>query len=600
MTVLAVEQIFTNCAVCLALACCAIIVLQRPSHEQRLAVAYIVFSLITVLGYLMIMYSKAYLQMLVYGTKLKYLGSVVMGGVVMLLFDYFKVKSGVWLKAFFLTSMFLLLFMACVFDSKSLRYVNHWLYTDYSSGLRDGIPVLHKVYGWGHTFYVVMAIVLFACTTFVFARVLVTNHAVDKTDIIILYCVIVLPQLSYLLEKLLIRIAGHEPIPVVPTALMVSDVLLVYLIAIRKFCDVNVLANNVVFDMVNTPALVLDRRYRLININDTALRLFPEINSYMIGRNAFNVLPLVLSSVIQDLVAEEKSLDSSQTMGNSAYIPCGEKVFQPKICRISSGRFLYGYVVWLEDVTLLHTYKDQLERDVETKTLELVESVDKMRTMRDQMVLGFSSLAEHHDLSSKGHLHRTAGYTKAIAQELFDEGLFRPELCSSFVEKMCQVAPLHDIGKTYIDKEIFNKAGKLTEAEYRLMQQHTTMGANFIESTMKDNVDMQYVKMAHDVALYHHEWWDGSGYPYGLSGTDIPLCARIMAVADNYDALVTKRPYKDAFSSELAYEIIRDGSGVHFDPAIVDAFNRIRPAIEAITELYASEDEYQGDILNDC
>ena len=144
---------------------------------------------------------------------------------------------------------------------------------------------------------------------------------------------------------------------------------------------------------------------------------------------------------------------------------------------------------------------------------------------------------------------------------------------------MKQVAPLHDIGKTYIDETLFNKPTRLTKEEFEEIKLHTIKGAEFIEQTLKDCTGTLYFQMAYNVAKYHHEWWNGTGYPLGLKGEEIPLCARIMAVADVYDALISKRPYKDVISFKDATEMIKSQSGSHFDPEIVKAFENIQDKI---------------------
>ena len=204
--------------------------------------------------------------------------------------------------------------------------------------------------------------------------------------------------------------------------------------------------------------------------------------------------------------------------------------------------------------------------------------------MRDQMVFSIANLAEHHDLSSKGHLMRTSYYTKAIATELLRENIYTDEIDGNFIQTIERVAPLHDIGKVYVDEKVLNRNGPLSPGERLQMESHTVKGASFLDSALKDCGDRLYSDMAHDIALYHHEWWNGSGYPSKISGLKIPVCARIMAVADVFDALLSERPYKKAFSMTEAYDIIHYQSGTHFDPQIVSAFESIKPEIRELIE----------------
>ncbi len=133
-------------------------------------------------------------------------------------------------------------------------------------------------------------------------------------------------------------------------------------------------------------------------------------------------------------------------------------------------------------------------------------------------------------------------------------------------------APLHDIGKIHIPDAVLNKPGKLTEEEFEIMKTHTTAGQELLIRAKEEIGESEYLNMAVEMAAYHHEWWNGKGYPYGISGEEIPLCARIMAIADVFDALTSRRCYKNAMPFEKAYAIIREESGTHFDPAVAEAF----------------------------
>lgn len=147
---------------------------------------------------------------------------------------------------------------------------------------------------------------------------------------------------------------------------------------------------------------------------------------------------------------------------------------------------------------------------------------------------------------------------------------------------MCKAAPLHDIGKINISDTVLNKPGRLTAEEFEIIKTHSAEGGKIIRQTLTNIESEEYLKMAEDMAMYHHEKWNGSGYPAHLAGEQIPLAARIMAVVDVFDALTSKRVYKDAFSIDKAFQIMEESSGSHFDPAIVGEFLSMRDEIEAI------------------
>jgi energy-coupling factor transport system substrate-specific component len=196
-------------------------------------------------------------------------------------------------------------------------------------------------------------------------------------------------------------------------------------------------------------------------------------------------------------------------------------------------------------------------------------------------VLG--DMVENRDENTGGHVRRTAAYAELIAKQLQMDGKEKDEIDDAFVATIAVAAPLHDIGKINISDVILNKPAKLTDEEFAEMKKHTLYGRDMLLRASKNLGETAYLKMAKEIAYSHHEWWDGSrGYPERLKGKDIPLSARIMAVADVFDALVSERPYKKAFSVDKAFQIITEESGTHFDPEVVDAFIRNREAAEQI------------------
>ena len=194
--------------------------------------------------------------------------------------------------------------------------------------------------------------------------------------------------------------------------------------------------------------------------------------------------------------------------------------------------------------------------------------------LQNGLILVLADMVESRDKCTGDHVRKTAAYTGIIMRELKREGVYIDQLTDEFMYDVEYSAPLHDIGKIQVSDAILNKPGKLTDEEFEIMKSHTTAGAQVIEHAM-DIVSEDYsgyLKEARNLAHYHHEKWNGKGYPCGLSGEDIPLSARIMAVADVFDALVSRRSYKEGFSFEKAMAIIEEGSGSHFDPNIVRAF----------------------------
>lgn len=192
--------------------------------------------------------------------------------------------------------------------------------------------------------------------------------------------------------------------------------------------------------------------------------------------------------------------------------------------------------------------------------------------MQRNIIYTLANMVENRDGNTGGHIKRTAYYVKLIGQKLQAGGVYADIMDDKYIKNLFESAPLHDIGKIKIPDAILNKPGKLTVEEFELMKTHSVEGANILRTSLSGIEDDAWLSMAIDMAEYHHERWDGNGYPKGLSGTNIPLCARIMAVSDVFDALVSDRCYKTAISTEAAIGILIEEKGKHFDPTVVDAF----------------------------
>jgi len=227
---------------------------------------------------------------------------------------------------------------------------------------------------------------------------------------------------------------------------------------------------------------------------------------------------------------------------------------------------------------------DYLEAEVDRRTHEL-------STIQNVTIQAMAALAETRDMDTGNHIRRTQCYVRLLARALVNHPRFSAILTQDYAELLYKSAPLHDIGKVGIPDRILLKPGPFMAEEFEVMKTHTTLGRDAIIQAEKAlGVQVEFLSCAKEIAYSHQEKWDGSGYPEGLSGDAIPLSARLMAVADVYDALISKRVYKDAMSHEQAVEIIREGAGNHFDPDIVAAFLSLTEDFRAIAGQYADSD----------
>lgn len=229
----------------------------------------------------------------------------------------------------------------------------------------------------------------------------------------------------------------------------------------------------------------------------------------------------------------------------------------------------------------LRDKNDFLKSEVERRTREV-------QVIQDVTILAMASLAETRDNETGNHIRRTQNYVRALAKKLKGHPRFRAALDDETIEMLYKSAPLHDIGKVGIPDSILLKPAKLTPEEFEVMKTHTTLGRNAIAAAeMRISAPSSFLSFAREIAYSHQEKWDGSGYPEGLAGDRIPVSARLMALADVYDALISRRVYKPPFPHARALEIIREGRGAHFDPDVVDAFLAIADEFDDIARRYA-------------
>ncbi len=206
-------------------------------------------------------------------------------------------------------------------------------------------------------------------------------------------------------------------------------------------------------------------------------------------------------------------------------------------------------------------YRRKLER----------EKTRKIETIQREVIMSIANLIENRDGTTGQHVKRTSRYVTQLVTLIREKNLY-PDISEEYYYNIIKAAPLHDIGKIAIPDAILQKGSQLTDEETEKMKQHTVIGSDIIISNFSGIEDLDYVKVAANVARYHHERWDGSGYPQGLKGKEIPLEARIMAIADVFDALISERCYKEAFTLDGAFEIMKEAAGKQFDPELLDLF----------------------------
>jgi putative two-component system response regulator len=337
-----------------------------------------------------------------------------------------------------------------------------------------------------------------------------------------------------------------------------------------------------------------DYRTKIANTGERALKIataephpdlilldimMPGMDGYEVCRRlkadaATAAIPVIFLTAKTEVEDEQKGFD----VGAVDYIT---KPISPPIVmvRVKTQLTLKAAADFLRDKNAY------LQTEVEKRTKEV-------QMVQDVTIMAMASLAETRDNETGNHIRRTQNYVRALAKKLRGNPLYAKQLDDATVEMLYKSAPLHDIGKVGIPDAILLKPGKLTDEEFTVMKSHTTLGRDAILAAEKlIDVPSSFLTLAREIAYSHQEKWDGSGYPQGLAGESIPLSARLMAVADVYDALISKRVYKPPFPHDKAVAIIREGRDKHFDPHMVDAFLQIAEEFQDIARRFEDSDE---------
>ena len=277
-------------------------------------------------------------------------------------------------------------------------------------------------------------------------------------------------------------------------------------------------------------------------------------------------IPVVFLTALNDEEMELKGL----SMGAIDYIA---KPFSPPLLL----KRIEVHLLVAEQKQELLLFNNNLSQMVEEKTATVVE-------LKNAVISTMAELVEFRDEITGGHIVRTQRYIRAMLDAMNTAGVYLDDISALDWDLAVQSSQLHDVGKIAISDIILNKPGKLTPEEFEIMKTHAAIGGKIINRLKEKAMDSDFLEYARIIALSHHEKWDGSGYPGGLSGANIPLLGRLMAIADVYDALVETRPYKAGFTHEKAVEIITNGRGTHLDPALVDLFAEIHGDFARIAE----------------
>jgi putative two-component system response regulator len=291
--------------------------------------------------------------------------------------------------------------------------------------------------------------------------------------------------------------------------------------------------------------------------------MMPGMNGFEVTRkvrqdNAHRLLPIILVTSLRETEDRVKGIEAG----------CDDFISKPfeKVEILARVRSLLKVKAYND---LMRHYRKELETEVTARTEELKHALERIKAASLETIYRLSKAAEYKDEDTGAHIQRMSLYSAALARRMgMDE---------STIESILYAAPMHDLGKIGIPDRILLKPTRLDAAEWEIMKQHSVIGAEILKGS-----DAEFIRMGETIALSHHEKWDGSGYPNGLKGIEIPIAGRITAIADVFDALTSRRPYKEPFCAEHSLAVIKEGRGVCFDPDVADAFFAIKDEIRTI------------------
>lgn len=518
---------------------------------------------ITNLGFSMFARATS-LEEAIAGKKIAYIG-----GCFLLMFIMFMVFSLCHIKLSRFIRVTLMTISTIIYISVlSIGYSDIFYKKDMSFEIVGDVVKINKTYSFMHNVFVVIVITYFAMSIIATVYSYFRKNQVSRTMIYLLCLSELVAMLAYFAGKQLV-----EGVELLPAAYVFGQIM--YLIIIYKISlyDISDTAIDSMVESGSTGFISFDFRFRYLGSNKTAKRIFPELYELTVDK-PINNLEIMKTTALKWL--EDFKKDNSK---NKIYYDKNDKVFLIEIVYLFDGRKNRGYQFYITDDTknqqyikLIDSFNDELINEVAQKTAHIVE-------MHDKLILGMAAMVESRDNSTGGHIKRTSEGVKLLTDEMKKDRF--KDLSDEFYKKLIKAAPMHDLGKIAVDDAILRKPGRFTDEEFAIMKTHAAEGAKIVHQILEGTEDIQFHTIAENVAHFHHERWDGSGYPDGLKGEEIPLEARIMAIADVYDALVSKRVYKEKMSFEQADKIIMEGMGNQFDKSLEPYYVKAKPKLEA-------------------
>lgn len=537
--------------------------------RNRISVFYsLLFAsiLVTNFGYMQLSFAKT-VEMAILANQVVYLGaSFSPFFLLMCLADLCKATIKMYYQKFFLA------FSCAIFALTLTIGKLPWYYKSVSLITENGASVIVKEYGPLHNLYPIYLGAILIAGIVIVSQAIIKQKDVSYLTSIFLFVSMYVMIAVYVGEK-----AFHLKVELLPAAYVLAQLLVLFLLRRISLYDVTTISANSMVESLSYGFVLVDSKGRFLGADPAAKVWFPEVMNLGIDR------PLRTENT--DFLRQLGQWFRGEAEQDIVYYERNGCIIEAKHMLLEDKKDKSIHCVYLRDDTkqqkytqLVEKYNENLEHDVNEKT-------DKIRQIQNDIIISMASIVENRDNNTGGHIARTSDIMKIFVNHLLEEGKFE-NLTQEVAERIIKAAPLHDFGKIAIPDVILNKPGKFTDEEYAEMKKHSAKGAGIVERILQNSEDTRFKEIAVNVAHYHHEKWDGNGYPERISGNEIPFEARVMALADVFDALVSKRVYKDSFSYDKAFAIIEESGGSHFDPELCSSFLSCRDKFEALYNSY--------------
>ncbi len=495
--------------------------------------------------------------------KMSYAGSLFL---LFFLFCVIVDVCNVQLPYFYKRILFILSFvvfgMVCTVGYSDLYYVTFEYVEKY------GVGNYVATYGPGHAVFNALVLLYLVADIGIIVYAFLKKKNVSYKSLVAL----ALMQLVSIVMFLVVRQMDNDTI-VMPAVYVFDQLILLYICVYVKRYDLAQCVLQSLEDSNVDGYVSISSNMKFLGCNDIAYGYFPDLKLCRVDHS----LPLGFS-IAQFFKIWAKEIKSGNVIVSKEYESNG-KHYKCSVNTTMLSKKDYAMLFKIEEDTEVHRYVQMLGNN-NNRLEELAKSnANQIHAIQEQMIVGMANMVESRDSSTGGHIKRTSKVVSILVEELRKDRRFG--FSEEFYSALIAAAPMHDLGKIAIDDLILRKPGRFTEEEFEVMKSHAEKGAVIVENLLAQVESPEFVRIAKNVAKYHHERFDGSGYPSHLVGDEIPIEARIMAIADVYDALVSKRCYKDKMSFEKAKDIILESMGTHFDPQLKHSFMNCRERLEA-------------------